>query len=512
MIDAGTRTAWALGCAGLAGAAALGWQIAWYRIHSFASGGTLETFGIYLAVYLAGLGAGARWAQAQCEGHSRRSAEHAARKAAQAGLGAGLVAYAHTPLAAWGATFGAPEAGLALVALAAAQYGAILPLVCHASAAPDARAGRDIARIYLANIAGACTGATLTGFVLLDGIGTDATAVVGLGATTALALAVRAGAGGTRRARAKFATVAVGASALALTAHGTLYDRVYERLLWKSAQGGERAFRQEIETRTGVVAVTEGGVVIGGGVYDGRHNIGLDEDTNGIYRAYAIAALHPGPRDVAMIGLGSGSWAQVIAHHPGVESLTIVEINEGYVESVRRTPLVRGVLENEKVTIVVDDGRRWLTSAAEPRYDVIVMNTTFHWRAGASRLLSSEFHAIARKRLKAGGMVYANTTGSEDAMRTACESFRAGIRFGSMMAVSEEKIEIDATRLARTLRTYRIEGRPAATDVEAWLDTSLPEKMSPGHTESCESVRGRTAHRTVVTDDNMATETALGRR
>ena len=35
-----------------------------------------------------------------------------------------------------------------------------------------------------------------------------------------------------------------------------------------------------------------------------------------------------------MIGLSSGSWAQVIANDPDVASLTVVEINPGYLSLI----------------------------------------------------------------------------------------------------------------------------------------------------------------------------------
>jgi predicted membrane-bound spermidine synthase len=84
------------------------------------------------------------------------------------------------------------------------------------------------------------------------------------------------------------------------------------------------------------------------------------EDVNGILRPYALTLFHPAPRDVLMIGLSSGSWAKVVANNPAVASLTVVEINPGYMRLVQDTPAVASVLRNPKVTVITDDGRRWL--------------------------------------------------------------------------------------------------------------------------------------------------------
>jgi len=86
-----------------------------------------------------------------------------------------------------------------------------------------------------------------------------------------------------------------------------------------------------------VITVSPDGVVYGGGVYDGQLRVDLRDDRNGMIRAFAIGAIHPAPKEVLMIGLSSGSWAKVLANHPQIEKLTIVEINPGYVNLANRT-------------------------------------------------------------------------------------------------------------------------------------------------------------------------------
>ena len=122
-------------------------------------------------------------------------------------------------------------------------------------------------------------------------------------------------------------------------------------------------------------------------MYDGRFNTALRNDRNGIIRPYALSLFHAAPRDVLIIGLSSGSWAQVIASNPAVNSLTVVEINQGYLALIAQQPEVASVLRNPKVTIITDDGRRWLSHHPELRYDAIISNTTWHFRSNASNLL-----------------------------------------------------------------------------------------------------------------------------
>src|SRR5262245_11889557 len=178
------------------------------------------------------------------------------------------------------------------------------------------------------------------------------------------------------------------------------------------------------------------GTVFGNGMYDGRFNTDLKHDSNGIIRPYALSLFHPAPRDVLMIGLSSGSWAQVIANNPGVESLTIVEINPGYTGLVQQAAPVASVVRNPKVTLVVDDGRRWLSLNQGKRFDAIVSNTTYHFRAHATNLLSTEFLTLVKDHLKADGVFFYNTTDSDRVQRTGCIAFPFGARFTNHMVLS----------------------------------------------------------------------------
>src|SRR5690606_8887529 len=143
---------------------------------------------------------------------------------------------------------------------------------------------------------------------------------------------------------------------------------------------------------------------------------------------FSLSAFHESPREVLMIGLASGSWAQVVANHPDLEKLTVIEINPGYVDLVRDYPEVSSVLDHPKVEIVIDDGRRWMNRNPDRKFDFIVMNTTFHWRAHATNLLSVEFLELVRNHLKPGGAAIYNSTDSARVQRTACEVFPHVVR------------------------------------------------------------------------------------
>src|SRR5690606_1749312 len=92
---------------------------------------------------------------------------------------------------------------LAMVALAAALLGAILPMVSHFGIKPDDRAGQRLSYVYLANILGSAAGSLVTGFVFLDlwSLQTIGAVIAAIGMVLVAALVALAGISpGARRA------------------------------------------------------------------------------------------------------------------------------------------------------------------------------------------------------------------------------------------------------------------------------------------------------------------------
>ena len=79
-----------------------------------------------------------------------------------------------------------------------------------------------------------------------------------------------------------------------------------------------------------------------------------------------IGAMHPDPKKVLMIGLATGSWAQVIAQPARASSTSrSSRSTRATSSSSRSTTEVKSLLTNPKVDISIDDGRRWLQSPPE---------------------------------------------------------------------------------------------------------------------------------------------------
>ena len=444
----------------VSGFISLGYEILWYRLFSFATAGLAKSFSLLLGSYLAGIAFGSLFTEWFC----RTRKTQANRQ--QLGLVGVLVVFANVtgflvaPFLANTIAFFGLAGGLVIVMIAAAMLGATFPLVAHIAIPPDRRAGVRLSYLYLSNIIGSASGSFVIGFVLMDYFSMRQVSVlqVLLGLLMGLTLLVAATRQDKRRLAGSFALCAL-MGITVVTASGNLFNRLYEKLLYKQSWHGE-SFRYTVETRSGVVNVTQDGTVFGGGIYDGRFNTDVVHDSNWIIRAYALSALHPNPRNVLMIGLSSGSWAQVIVNNPQVQKLTIVEINPGYLRLISDYPEVASVLKNPKVEMYIDDGRRWLVAHPNAKFDAIVMNTTWHFRAHATSLLSEEFLRIIRQHLNPGGIHYYNTTESTEVMRTGATVFPYSMRFFNFFAVSDSPFQIDAERWRRILIDYQIDGKP----------------------------------------------------
>jgi spermidine synthase len=499
--------------AGVAGFLALGFEIAWFRIFALATFDRAPAFALLLSTYLAGIAAGSFLSETLC----RRKRINPVTFAGAAMLVTAAISVYLPPLMADLSWHNIPVLMSApAFFLAACFLGSVLPLLCQSAVSANDSAGRGVSLIYLSNIVGSTLGSLVVGFVLMNHFGTQAISTQLAAATAITGVIVVLFRSGHLQAPPKtvwaLAILATGAISLAAPA----YSNLYGKLIFgpKAAEVGY--MKHVVENRNGIIAVTADDAVFGGGVYDGHFNIDPANDKNFVIRAYVLSLFHPHPRRAFMLGLASGSWAQVVANNPEVESLDIVEINPGYLPLIAQYPEVRSLLSNPKVHIYIDDGRRWLLAHPEVKYDVMVANTSYHWRDHSSQVLSIEFLQIVKQHLLPGGIYYYNATESADVFVTGLHEYNYGLRVITFLMVSDSPIILDKEHWFSVLSQYEIDGKKmfgassrrgqlVLAAYNAFAD-SVKEPPRILGMESGDVLARRLGARHLITDDNMGAE------
>jgi hypothetical protein len=117
-------------------------------------------------------------------------------------------------------------------------------------------------------------------------------------------------------------------------------------------------------------------------------------------------SMHPAPRAVANIGIGSGLTSQVILTSDAVQSLTSIEIERFIVDAARQAylPRVSRLFEDERSRLVIDDAKTFF-AGAQQRFDVIVSEPSNPWVSGVATLFSDEFYRRIVDYLEPDGML-----------------------------------------------------------------------------------------------------------
>jgi spermidine synthase len=500
--------------AALSGFLALGFEIVWFRVFSLASADRAPAFALLLATYLGGIAAGAYLSERFTK---RASPETVIRTMGLLLLAAGAISPFLPPLVAF---LSYKEISYLWSAAAffevAAMVGSILPLLCQLSVPANQEAGRHVSLIYAANIAGSVAGSLGIGFVWLQHAGLRAVCLQLAGLAVLSGAIILIFVSARRFAQPAWVWGAIAGAALLIPVSARSYNQLFQKLIFGSGPESSQPLAQVVENRNGVICVTQDGAVFGGGVFDGFFQINPAHDINRTIRAFTVLGLHPAPKRVLMIGLASGSWAQILINDPRVSQLDAVEINPGYLQLIPQYPVVRSLLQNPKLHLYVDDGRRWLAAHPGEKYDLIVANTTYHWRDHSTTLLSTEFFSLVHQHLNPGGIYYFNTTQSTETMATALKVFPYGFRIINFLAVSDSPLALDRDKWLQFLLGLRLDGvQPfdphtadgalALTAYAAFADTiHMPPRFAG--LESNDSLRGRLGPQRIITDDNMGSE------
>ena len=113
--------------------------------------------------------------------------------------------------------------------------------------------------------------------------------------------------------------------------------------------------------------------------------------------------LHPEPRDVLYLGLGTGSTFAAAAEHPGL-SATAVELIPEILPTIGAFgPSLEAYRDSERFRLLVSDARRYVGATSDD-YDVVIAEVFHPSRDGAGALYTVEHFAAIRARLREDGL------------------------------------------------------------------------------------------------------------
>ena len=299
---------------------------------------------------------------------------------------------------------------LVVMLLPATLLGMGFPLVLRMGGRTLSRLGSEVGALYLFNSMGCIVGSLLAGFLLVPRLGSELTLRIAAAFSILLGLLVprllgrRAG----NRPQLRLALLA-----LASIVIGLLVLPGWDKRSLTSganvlglARGSDEALLFYHEDGVGGVTsvVSSGGTktLLTNGKFQGN-----DAEEMAAQKQFAIAPmLFVRNLDRALvIGLGTGVTAHTVASAP-FEAVDIAEIAPGIVEAARKFfPHVNGrVLEDPRVTTHLADGRNFLLLSTES-YDLITIELSNIWFAGAANLYSRDFYALCRSRLQPRGVL-----------------------------------------------------------------------------------------------------------
>ncbi len=471
-------------------------ELVWYRVLSFVTANTPDTFALLLAAFLLGIG----FATIKvCD--AIRAATSLTQYIVVTLFLSTLVWFLAVPAIANTVYTGNKllmiVTGLLLVTVTSYFTGGIFTALCHLlQQRSQQAAGKIVGNLYFVNVLGATFGPLLTGFLLFDLISLRDTILLlgGLLLLTGAIFIYRLPA--QHKLRRYGLLTIVGTAAFGLGLHMTAYDYIMEKLQFSPAP-----FTAFNSNRSGFISVI-GDRIYGNGAYDGKMNIDPEHDSSMIIRAYGITNFHPNPKRILQIGMSGGSWTKIISMYGPLEKLTTIEINKGYLDIARQYPDHADALTHPKVDIVIDDGRHWLNNHPDEKFDVIVSNTIYHWRSNATNMLSQEFMELAKKHLNPGGYIFVIDTGAEEVAYTAAHVFKFVSRaFKNMVIAGDTPSEVTPEQKRANLAQFKYpDGSPAYKNQDT-ID-HLVNITYPNQRDSWLARQDLM----LITDDNMATE------
>lgn len=338
--------------------------------------------------------------------------------------------------------------------------GATFPLLSLLAGRHCGREGRTVGNLYFWNIVGNAVGGFVTGFVLLPLIGTERTLLSYAAAGLLFLLPVRRLFGHPFPPAARFATTGslLVTALILLPGRGELYERMH-------ISPGPKYHAYFSEGVEGIVLTYVNGDevqhFIGGQAHGGR--------PGPIFYCETIEALSfaRAPRQILVVGYGTGSTVETALRTPGVERVTLVELNATVMRNLGRIPLFQTLLSDPRLETIFEDGRRYLLRSRE-RFDAILIDPLRTATAYSGNLYSQEFFELIGRHLTPNGVALVWLDEHRILPATLTRAFRHVRKYRFFALGSNDPLQFrDEKRRGSILETFSPEQRAA---IERYAD------------------------------------------
>lgn len=517
-------------------------ELVWYRMLGPILGGTTFTFGIILAVALAGIGLGGllyplmTWRLKPSLGLlAMTCSTEALFVGIPLALGDWIAELAWLLRATQTFGFSGQVASWIVICMlvvfpVAFLAGLQFPLLIALLGEGKEGVGKDTGIVYVSNTIGSILGSLAGGFgllPLLSAVGAWRSVVVLL-AVLAIMSALR-GSGGFSAPPIILSVIAglllLFSSPTAVWRHsgigagraGLIPQTTNERRAWQTEM--QRSILWQKDGVESGVALSRGDGIafVVNGKADG--NIYSDAGTQ-VVSGILGAMLSDGAKSSCVIGLGTGSTAGWLAFLPETERVDVIELEPDIRRVAEDCALAnQHVLSNPKTNLIFGDGREWLLTTSH-KYDLIFSEPSNPYRAGIASLFTREFYEAAEGRLTANGIFAQWVQAYEIDSQAICSIYATLLsvfpcvetwqtaRGDLILIAAQAPRKIDAERLREKIRlpAYR------SALVSAWRVESLEGILARyvGGNRLAQAVAKGSAGQ-VNTDDLNSLEYSFGR-
>jgi spermidine synthase len=222
--------------------------------------------------------------------------------------------------------------------------------------------------------------------------------------------------------------------------------------------------------------------------------------------------------DALVIGLGTGTTLGTYTGYPW-QAIEVVEISPSIVQAARDhfSGPNRAALDDPRVRLRVDDGRNYLLTHPK-RFDLIGMELSSVWFAGAAALYSVDFYELVSKHLRPGGIFqqwvqlhHIEEPVFATILNTLRESFDHVVLFygggQGILIASNSPLRAPAERLHRLQRDIVAQVLPAARPLPSLLaDALLGPRGIDAFVKAAGEKAGLTPNEMLSSDDNARLE------